>query len=169
MASGPSPAVKVDRLDDGGPKDKGHYRCSLCAWENKAACASTPREHVRHNHEGRRVEFVRAVPQARGGRVLLQDPKSVKNREWWKRTRDEKQVRHSIMKARSCGYIAVGGLKEWTCSPAAVGAQVVQVDGYKTRQPTPQPTLPVVRHRWSACVCGFVSCTGSHGPDQAPE
>ena len=89
MASS-TPEAVIERLDGGGYKDKGHYRCLVdgCRWEKAEAYGSAPDYHVKSHHLGMKLVQHRLEPSCRQKRRLTPEEKKEKNRlrkvEWRK-------------------------------------------------------------------------------------
>lgn len=79
--------VTIYRLDAGGSRDRGHYKCSECAWEGTDKPFTSPQSHIRTAHPGRRLHTERKVPRA-----LSQDPAAVYKRKWYREDRERKKV-----------------------------------------------------------------------------
>ena len=84
--------VIIYRLDSGGARERGVYRCSECAWEG--TCRS-PQSHVNSAHPGRPQKTERQTP-----RPLKQDPSSLAKRKWDQEHRARKKVRERWGHAR---------------------------------------------------------------------
>lgn len=79
--------VIIYRLDDGGWRDRGHYLCSECSWEEKDKTRNAPQVHVKSAHRGRRQVLERTSPK-----TLKQDPDSIAKRKWAREHRARKKV-----------------------------------------------------------------------------
>ena len=64
---GPKKKVVVVRLDEGGSKDKGHFKCLAegCGWERKDVSSPLPYCHVKDSHPGCEYTKERAVASCR--------------------------------------------------------------------------------------------------------
>lgn len=102
--------VKVERLDDGGPKEKGHFRCTECEWENYSTYRSSATLHVKRTHDRRVCETIRTVPRVQPPRPnLRQDPTAVADRERMRKYRASKKVR-TLGAAGRQGSLESGGV-----------------------------------------------------------
>lgn len=99
--------VRIYRLDGGGPKEKGSYRCDECSWEAHGVARTAANHHTERRHEGRGAQLSRCVPQSSGGRRLSQDPAAVRNRERMRRERGEGKVR--VLGPGRCWVVCCGG------------------------------------------------------------
>lgn len=59
MSDAASP-VKVRRLDSGGPREPGAFRCTECSWAREGVTRDAPLKHVKRSHDGRSMMLDRA-------------------------------------------------------------------------------------------------------------
>ena len=83
--------VIVERLDGGGPHDKGCYRCTKegCMWQLKDGGRTAPSGHIQHAHPGSRVKVRRMVRYARKGSLTEAERKA--KRAELERTRNRRR------------------------------------------------------------------------------